>query len=195
MSHQKYTHKEQRITKTVMIMISLVLCFLIFDNWLGMTLAQNDALPSYTGKCTKYVDMYYLRGSRSIGHTIYYDLYMDNGLILSTPDDGFWDAGFHKHELPTLTNQEITVYYYPGILPIPPARLIRAYMGEREIVTGEPTLQYFSNQIILYSLALILPGIYVLCIMLGAFFESPYWQRRWPKIRKAIKQWYYRNRH
>ena len=62
MASRRNSHKEQRITKTVMIIISLMLCFLIFDNWLGMTLAQNDALPSYIFDFTDADEVCYRAG-------------------------------------------------------------------------------------------------------------------------------------
>lgn len=193
MARLRYTHKEHLLISNGMIVIILLLCFLVFDNWLGMTLAQNDALASCSGKCTKYTEIRIPKGRQS--DAVFYDIYLDNGFVLSVPEDGLWDSGFHKYELPTLLDQEITVYYYPGIIPIPPARLVRAYFRDREIVTMGPTITLFTNHIALFFAFMIIPVMWLLPTLFWRLFQTALWQRNWPKIRKAIKQWRYRNRH
>lgn len=192
MARRRYTHKEHLIISNFMVIIILFLCILIIDNKIGKTRSENNVLHSYTGNCVKYIEVHVPKGRHT--DAVFYDLYMDNGLILSVPEDGLWDAGFHKYELPTLIGQEITVSYYPGILPLPPARLLSAYIADRNIVTMAPTINYFSNQITMFHGLMILPVIWLIPTLFWRLFQMSFWQRNWPKIRKAIKQWPYKHK-
>lgn len=192
MARRHYTHKEHLVISNFMVIIILFLCLLIIDNKLGKSLSETNALHTYAGKCVKYIEVHVPKGRSA--DAVFYDIYMDNGLILSVPEDGLWDAGFHKYELADLIEQELTVSYYPGILPTPPARLLSAYIADRKIVTADPTIQYFSNQITMFHGLMIVPVIWLIPTLFWRLFQTSFWQRNWPKARKTIKQWLYEHK-